>query len=117
MRRIGYITVGILAAISLLFAGASWAGTTDLESSSQSIVVKQIDYTTSSSVGQSLYKAQCPSGFSPVGGGGLAYNGGSVIPLQGSAPYNDGNLGWEVNYNAPSTAYTVYVYAICLDLS
>jgi hypothetical protein len=113
---------GIVGAIALAvggFAGVAYASTsTDV--GSFGLDIKQVQETfTSPPTGAQNYKAQCAVGYTPIGGGGLAVptTGNAVVPLNGSAPYDDGNLGWEVNFSIPSGAWTVYVYASCVKIS
>lgn len=113
---------GIAAAAALAvggFAGAAYASTsTDV--GSFGLDIKQVTETyTSPPTGGQNYHAQCASGYTPIGGGGLAIppTGNTVIPMNGSAPYDDGNLGWTVNFSAPSSSWTIYVYASCVKVS
>jgi len=83
-----------------------------------SLDVKQITETyTSPPTGAQMYKAQCPSGYKPIGGGGLAYLSNSRTPLLASIPYDDGNLGWAVTYDVPASTWTVLVYATCMNIT
>ena len=70
--------------------------------------------------------ADCPEGKKPLGGGGLAQNGNSVISgeivLQTSAPYDDaGGAGWEVSFyhtNSGNSGFAdVLAFAICATVN
>jgi len=113
-------SIAIAAAILLAaggFAGVAFASTTS-DIGGFGINLKDVQETfTSPATGRSLMKVACPSGYRPLGGGGFAQSsGGGNLPLLVSAPYDDGNHGWEVLYDIPSGSWTVYVYASCISI-
>lgn len=114
-------TMGIVAALLVAvggFAGAAYASTTS-DIGSFGLDLKEVQETFSSpATGRALMKVQCPSGYSPPGGGGFAQSsGGSNLPLLVSAPYDDGNRGWQVMYDIPAGTWTVFVYVSCAKVS
>lgn len=110
--------VGLVVALVLgVLVGTAYASTTD-ELGGFSVDFKQVTETHSSPAsGAMMYKAQCPAGYSPIGGGGHAYETNNRTSLLVSAPYDDGNKGWGVMYNVPSSSWTVLVYATCMKIA
>lgn len=100
-------------------AGAAYAATTT-DVGSFGLDVKEVqEVFTSPPTGAQLYKIQCPTGYTPLGGGGVAIpsSGNSRLELLGSAPYDDGNRGWGVTFDAPASSWTIYGYASCVKVS
>jgi hypothetical protein len=119
IRRGVALVAGAVALVLGATAGAAYAATTT-DVGSFGLDVKQVQETYSSpATGSMQYSAQCPSGYSAIGGGGLAIPsiGNSRIPMQGSAPYDNGNVGWGVTFDVPASSWTVYVYASCMKIT
>jgi hypothetical protein len=120
IRRL-VIAAGVAcASVAAFLIGTAYAGTTT-DLGGFGLEVKQVQETfTSPDTGPSTYKAPCPAGYSPVGGGGFAQRTSPYVdylPLLSSAPYDDGNRGWQVTYNPPNSNYTISVYATCMRIT
>ena len=120
-RRLAVALAAALAVLLAFAVGAAYASTSTSDIGGFSLDVKQVTETfTSPTTGVLAYKAQCPSGYSPIGGGGYAQRTSpyvSEVPLLSSSPYDDGNLGWQVRYDLPDSARTVFVYATCARIT
>ena len=113
----------VCSGIAALF-GATMVGQTMAATSTPvgGLNIVQITETyTGLSAGASNYRAPCPSGYKPIGGGGFAHLPGTndTLNLLSSAPYDDGSYGWGVGYNVPSngSSWVIFVYASCIDFS
>lgn len=116
-KRLAAILGGVVLLLAGVYVGVAMATTTDLDSSS--IDFKQVSTTYADpSSGSQLFKAQCPAGYKPVGGGGFVTDGfNGVRNVQATFPYDDGNLGWAVRYDTPGTGWTVIAYAVCMNIT
>lgn len=115
MKKVGVVVSAIIFAIASMFVGRATASTqTDIGG----LDFVQITETYNSpATGNQNYKAECPSGYNPIGGGGFSHlpSTNNVVPLLASYPYDDGtSKGWAARYNVTSSSWVVLVYAICL---